>query len=73
MRTDSFRAQDQSRFAINTLPTVLLFTHHVFMREHVGFAFAAFQMPKRVIFAGIGLDDVEISMTAVSANVFHAL
>lgn len=73
MRTGSFRSQCEPRFAVDALPTVLPFTHHVLVREHVGFAFLALEVPERVIFTGIGLDDFEVIVAAVSAGVFHAL
>jgi len=43
------------------------------VREHVRLALLAFEVPECVILTGIGLDDFETIVTAVSAGVFHAL
>ena len=43
------------------------------MREHVGLAFEAFEMPERVILAGIGFYDLEAVVAAGGTGVFHAL
>ena len=45
--------------------------HDVFVREYVGAARTAFQVSKRVIFTGIGFDDLEISAVAFRTDVFH--
>lgn len=47
--------------------------HDVFMRENVGAARTAFQVTQSVIFARVGLDDLEIGAVAVSAGMFHEL
>ena len=72
-RTDSFVLQDEPRFAIDALPTIFVLIHDVFMREHVGFAFEALEMPERVILAGVSFDDLEAVVAAGRTDVFHAL
>lgn len=72
-RTDSFVLQDEPRFAIDALPTIFVLIHDVFMREHVGLAFEALEMPECVILAGVGFDHLEAVMAAGGTDVFHAL
>lgn len=43
------------------------------MREHVGLAFEAFEMPERVILAGVSFDDLEAVVATGGTGVFHAL
>jgi hypothetical protein len=47
--------------------------HDVFMREDVGAACTAFEMPQGVIFTGVSLDHLEACCVAVRTNVFHEL
>lgn len=47
--------------------------HDVFMREDVGAACTAFEMPQGVILAGVGLDHLEAGAVAMRADVFHEL
>ena len=47
--------------------------HDVFMREDVGAARTAFQVPQGVIFTGVSFDDLEVSAVAVCAGMFHEL
>ena len=69
----SFFSETQLAVAVNTLPSVLMSLHDVFMREDVGAARTAFQVTQCVIFTGIGLNDLEINAVAVSAGMFHEL
>ena len=43
------------------------------MREDVGAACTAFEMPQGVIFTGVGFDHLEAGAVAMRANVFHEL
>ena len=41
------------------------------MREDIGFADAAFEVTKGVIFAGVGLDNSEVIVGALGAMMLH--
>lgn len=43
------------------------------MREDVGAARTAFEVPQGVILAGVGLDHLEAGAVAFRADVFHEL
>lgn len=47
--------------------------HDVFMREDVGAARTALEMPQGVILAGVGLHHFETGAVAMRADVFHEL
>lgn len=47
--------------------------HDVFMREDIGAARTAFEMPQSVIFTGVSFDHLEAGAVAFRTDVFHEL